>query len=81
MRAWLVFFKYIHLNTFNLTRFMKTGYQHLLCRRDLSCTKVNAVYRLSQCLYMLASGCQEEAALPSAIVLIPLRVALSFLQH
>lgn len=51
MRSWLVFLKYIHLNTFNLTRFMKTGYQHLLCRRDLSCTKVNAVNRLSNCLY------------------------------
>lgn len=51
MKAWLFFFKYIHLNTFNLTWFMKTGYQHLLRRRDLSCTKVNAVNRLSNCLY------------------------------
>lgn len=30
---------------------MKTACQHLLRRRDLSCTKVNAVNRLSNCLY------------------------------
>lgn len=29
---------------------MKFACQHLLCRRDLSCTKVNAVNRLSNCL-------------------------------
>lgn len=30
---------------------MKIACQHLLRRRDLSCTKVNAVNRLSDCLY------------------------------
>lgn len=38
---------------------MKIACQHLLCRRDLSCTKVNAVTRLSN-VCTLASDCQRR---------------------
>lgn len=38
---------------------MKIACQHLLCRRDLSCTKVNAVNRLSN-VCTLASDCQRR---------------------
>lgn len=55
----MFFLKYIHLNTFNLTWFMKIACQHLLCRRDLSCTKVNAVNRLSN-VCTLAPDCQRR---------------------
>lgn len=39
--------------------------QHLLCRRDLSCTKVNAVNRLSNCLDAGFGLLREEAAPPA----------------
>lgn len=42
---------------------MKVACQHLLRRRDLSCTKVNAVNRLSNCLYASFRLSKEEAAL------------------
>lgn len=38
---------------------MKIACQHLLCRRDLSCTKVNAVNRLSN-VCTLAPDCQRR---------------------
>lgn len=41
---------------------MKFACQHLLCRRDLSCTKVNAVNRLSNCLDASFQLSSEEAA-------------------
>lgn len=45
---------------------MKFACQHLLCRRDLSCTKVNAVNRLSDCLDSSFGLRREEAAPPAA---------------
>lgn len=45
---------------------MKFACQHLLCRRDLSCTKVNAVNRLSNCLDVSFRLSREEAAPPAA---------------
>lgn len=44
---------------------MKFACQHLLCRRDLSCTKVNAVNRLSNCLDVSFRLSREEAAPPA----------------
>lgn len=44
---------------------MKFACQHLLCRRDLSCTKVNAVNRLSNCLDASFRLSSEEAAPPA----------------
>lgn len=41
---------------------MKFACQHLLRRRDLSCTKVNAVNRLSDCLDASCRLSREEAA-------------------
>lgn len=43
---------------------VKFACQHLLRRRDLSCTKVNAVNRLSDCLDA-SFGLREEAAPPA----------------
>lgn len=60
------FLKYVHLNTFNLTWFMKVACQHLLRRRDLSCTKVNAVNRLSECLYASFRLSKKKEAAPPA---------------
>lgn len=45
---------------------MKFACRHLLCRRDLSCTKVNAVNRLSDCLNSSFGLSREEAAPPAA---------------
>lgn len=50
---------------------MKFACQHLLCRRDLSCTKVNAVNRLSNCLDVSFRLSREEAASPEAAVWTP----------
>lgn len=45
---------------------MKIACQHLLRRRDLSCTKVNAVNRLSECLYAsFRLSKKKEAASPA----------------
>lgn len=44
---------------------MKFACRHLLCRRDLSCTKVNAVNRLSDGLEA-SFGLSGEAAPPVA---------------
>lgn len=41
---------------------MKFACQHLLRRRDLSCTKVNAVNRLSNCLEASSRLSRAEAA-------------------
>lgn len=41
---------------------MKFACQHLLRRRDLSCTKVNAVTRLSNCLDASSRLSRAEAA-------------------
>lgn len=44
---------------------MKFACQHLLRRRDLSCTKVNAVNRLSNCLDASFRLSRGEAAPPA----------------
>lgn len=50
---------------------MKFACQHLLCRRDLSCTKVNAVNRLSDCLDASFRLSREEAAPPATAEWMP----------
>lgn len=45
---------------------MKIACQHLLRRRDLSCTKVNAVNRLSECLYASFRLSKKKEAAPPA---------------